>query len=373
MKNIWLDGIMGVVVGDALGCPVQFVDREELKTGPVDDMEGHGTYDMPEGTWTDDSSMTLALLASIREKKTIDLEDIMKKFAKWLVDGEYTPFGEAFDIGGGTMDAITRYLRNRDISTCGGTTEHDNGNGSLMRILPACLYAYIKEFEEDKAINLIHEVAGLTHNHLRAKIACGLYYYCVCSILDNDTSMVERLQAGMDKGFAFYEKDIRNRVELAHYGRLRDLSKFATIEEEHIKSTGYVVDTMEAAIWSLITTQDFKDCELKAVNLGDDSDTIGAIAGGLAGLFYGYDEFPKEWLAVIQRREWVEEACADAAKIFDSSLNFSIWSIYDANGETIMSCESKEVIKEKQKEYETQGKVCFVKEMKIPFSAYYDC
>ena len=100
---------------------------------------------MPVGTWTDDSSMTLALLASIREKGAIDLEDIMKRFAKWLVDGEYTPFGKAFDIGGGTMAAITRYLRDRDIRTCGGTTDHDNGNGSLMRILPACLYAYDKK------------------------------------------------------------------------------------------------------------------------------------------------------------------------------------------------------------------------------------
>ncbi len=373
INNIWLDGIMGVVVGDALGCPVQFVDREELKTGPVEDMEGYGTYNMPEGTWTDDSSMTLALLASLNEKGAVDLEDIMKRFAKWLVDGDYTPFGQSFDIGGGTMAAITRYLKDRDVTTCGGTTERDNGNGALMRILPVCLFAYMKDKSDDEAIKNIHEVAGLTHNHLRSKIACGLYYFCMCSVLDNSDSLMERLQKGLDKGFAYYEQDIRNRVELAHYGRLRDLKDFSAKTEDDIKSSGYVVDTLEAAVWSLTTTESFRECELKAVNLGDDTDTVGAIAGGLAGLFYGYDEIPEDWLNVIKRREWIDEICQKAAKRFDSSKNFSIWTLMNSKGEKITASESKDHIMEKKAVYEAQGIECSLSELKIPFAAYYDC
>ena len=311
-RNIWLDGVMGVVTGDALGCPVQFVPRSELAKGPVDDMEGYGTYNMPEGTWTDDSSMTLALLVSIREKGRIDLPDVMYRFAQWLTKGEYTPFGESFDIGHGTMSAILRYLKNPDITKCGGTTERDNGNGSLMRIMPACLYGYEmskRGMPDEEVVILIHQVAGLTHNHLRGQIACGLYYFMICAILEEKGSQIERLQKGLDRGFRFYEQDPSNGKGLAYYNRFRDLELFAQLPEKDIRSTGYVVDTIEAAVWSFLTTKDFETCELKAVNLGDDADTVGAIAGGLAGLYYGYGAIPEAWLAVLQRRKWIEDLC----------------------------------------------------------------
>ena len=310
-NNLWLNGIMGVVVGDALGCPVQFTDREELRSGPVTDMEGYGTFNMPEGTWTDDSSLTLALLVSIREKKAIDLEDIMYRFADWLENGNYTPYGQSFDIGNATMSSIIRYLKDRDVTTCGGRTDHDNGNGSLMRIMPVCLYAYEKNLSDEEAVKIIHDVASLTHNHLRGKIACGLYYFCVKAILDEDGDLISRLQKGIDQGVKFYSGNSENMEELAYYGRLFHLDELASLPEDEIRSSGYVVDKIEAAIWSLVTTNSFKKAELKAVNLGNDTDTVGAIAGGLAGLYYGYESIPQDWLEVIKRREWIEELCGD--------------------------------------------------------------
>jgi ADP-ribosylglycohydrolase len=311
-RNIWLDGMMGVIVGDALGCPVQFMAREKIAgraAGPVKGMESGGVYHMPEGTWTDDSSLALATLDSIRKLGEVDPEDIMTSFVGWYEKGEYTPFGEAFDIGNTCSLAIEKFKREKDTMTCGGTSERSNGNGSLMRIMPACLYAYDRKLSTEAAVKTVHEVGGLTHNHLRAKIACGLYYFCVKAILDGQGSLKERLQKGLDEGFAYYEKDIAVRVELACYGRLRDLAEFASVPEVEIKSTGYVVDSLEAAVWSLVRTDSFRDCLLTAVNLGDDSDTVGAIAGGLAALYYGYDGIPGEWLAVIKRREWIEDLC----------------------------------------------------------------
>lgn len=324
-KNTWLDGVMGVVVGDALGCPVQFMEREEIRdreSGPVTCMEEHGTYDMPVGTWTDDGSMTLALLDSIHEKKTIDPDDIMSRFVDWYENGAYTPFGEPFDMGNTCSNAIEFYENGADARSCGCTWEHSNGNGSLMRILPACLYGYerIKTgvFSENDAIRVIHLVSGLTHNHLRSKIGCGLYFFVVCAILNETGTLFERARVGLDTGFSYYERSIENRTELAYYSRLKDYDAFCLLEENDIRSGGYVVDSLEVAIWSLVTTETFRECLLRAVNLGDDTDTIAAIAGGLAGLYYGYETMPVEWLEVIQRREWIEDLCYNTNEVLNS-------------------------------------------------------
>ena len=311
--NIWLNGIMGVVVGDALGCPVQFESRKEVSRHPVTDMRGYGTFNLPEGSWTDDSSLTIALLESIRRIGKIDLDDIMENFMNWLYDGDFTPYGQSYDIGRGTMQAIDRYSRNRNAKKCGGGEEWNNGNGSLMRILPACIYCSVMEtsgiYSDCDAIDVIHSVGGLTHAHIRSNIACGLYFFMVKQILIGEGPLQERMREGLTQGFAFYESRLADKENLHYYDRLRDLTAFKSLPAEKIKSTGYVVDALEAAVWSLITTDRFDQALLKAVNLGDDTDTVGAIAGGLAGLYYGYDTIPENWLSAIKRREWIEEMC----------------------------------------------------------------
>ena len=312
--NIWLNGIMGVVAGDALGCPIQFESREEVARHPVTGMRGYGTFNLPEGSWTDDSSLTIALLESIRRTGKIDLDDIMDNFMKWLYDGEFTPYGQSYDIGRGTMQAIDRYKKNRKAKKCGGDEEWNNGNGSLMRIMPACIYCNVMEtsgmYSDRDAIDVIHSVGSLTHAHIRANIACGLYFFMTKWILIGEGSLRKRMQEGLTQGFAFYESYLADKENLHYYDRLRDLTAFKDLSTDKIKSTGYVVDALEAAVWSLITTDNFEQALLKAVNLGDDTDTVGAIAGGLAGLYYGYDAIPESWLATIKRREWIEEMCS---------------------------------------------------------------
>ena len=114
---------------------------------------------------------------------------------------------------------------------------------------------------------------------------------------------------GLDNGLKYYGRDISNLTEMAYLGRLFHLFEFKDVPEEKIRTSGYVIDSIEAAVWCLITTDSYKDCMLKAVNLGDDTDTVAAIAGGLAGLYYGYEEIPKDWLVVIKKREWIEGMC----------------------------------------------------------------
>ena len=317
-EHKWLDSIMGVVVGDALGVPYEFRSRDEMKKDPATNMRGYGTYNMPPGTWSDDSSMTLASLVSLNESRRkgapADFQDMMERFESWAVKGEYTPYGETFDIGRTTLDAVHRYQKNgRDTSTCGGSGEHDNGNGSLMRIMPVCLYAYELQknqgLSNEDAVTLIHTASGLTHNHIRSKIACGLYYFCVRAILDEEGSLADRLQSGIDQEWDFYKSILGDKRELFFYNRCRRIQSLKETSEKDIFSGGYVVASFTAALWCLLNTDSYRECVLQAVNLGFDTDTTAAIAGGLAGLYYGYDDIPDEWLKKIARREWIEELC----------------------------------------------------------------
>ena len=314
-KNIWKEGILGVVIGDALGCPVQFETRAEVAKHPVTGMRGHGTFDLPAGSWTDDSSLTLALLDSICRTGRLDLVDIMDNFVKWLDKGEFTPYGYAYDIGFGTEQAIETYKANKNPLLCGGRDEHNNGNGSLMRIMPACLYCYKKGMQDDEAIRAIHAVSSLTHAHIRANIACGLYYFMVKEVLDGEGTLPDRLQKALDKGFAYYEKAGTDKKELAYYDRLRDLEAFAKTPAEDIRSGGYVVETIEAVVWALITTDTFEEALLKVVNQGKDTDTTGAITGGIAALYYGFDAIPKSWTYDIPKYMTIVKLCEKADQL----------------------------------------------------------
>ena len=182
-----------------------------------------------------------------------------------------------------------------------------------MRIMPICLYAYEKvksgEWTTKDAIEQVHQVSALTHNHLRSKMACGMYFFMVCNLIDGRGSLTERFQNGMNDAVRYYRGDVANYAELAHFGRLLHLDNFALCKEEEIRSTGYVVDSLEAAVWSLITTDSIEQALLCAVNLGDDTDTVGAIAGGLAALYYGYDSAPEEWRKQIIKEEELIALC----------------------------------------------------------------
>lgn len=318
-KNIYLNGIMGFVTGDAVGCPVEFVNREELEANPISDMGEYGTFNMPKGTWTDDSSMTMATLDALRYG--YDINKIQDNFVRWLYEGKYTPAGVTFDVGEICKIAITRYekaTKTNEKVLLGLEDEFSNGNGSLMRILPVCLYVIelvdVGMISETEAISMIHEVSAITHAHMRSKIACGLYFFIVKEIVSDRKSLFECVGSGITHGFEYYKK-IGVEKELTYYSRLVNLEEFKKLKSNKIKSSGYVVDSLEATVWSLINTNTYKDAILKAVNLGGDTDTIGALTGGLAGLYYGLDEIPKDWIYAIQRREWIEKKCDEVAKV----------------------------------------------------------
>ena len=305
MKEKIIGGIMGLCVADAMGVPVEFTSRKTLAMNPVTNMRGYGTYNQPPGTWSDDTSMTLCLLHSL--SGGLDYTDIMQKFLSWYKNNEYTPHGDVFDIGIATRKALRRFAEGTPALQCGGTAEYDNGNGSLMRVLPLAFYLRARNYGECEAFEIIHNVSSLTHAHKRSQIACGIYL-SVAECLFDAADLNAAIRTGIAKAKIYYENHSNYANELSHYDRIFR-HDFANLHEDEIRSSGYVVDTLEAVLWCLLNTHSYEECILKAVNLGEDTDTVAAIAGGLAGMYYGAESIPEAWVEQIPRMEYILQLC----------------------------------------------------------------
>ncbi len=299
MNNKFLHMIQSVIfghaVGDAVGGPVQFQPREERDRYPVTDMMPLYGQSLPKGAWSDDTSMSLCAMDALT-KHGLDFDAVMENFRKWLFGNEFTPTGKTFDVGRACFKAIDRSRNGNEAEACGCHGEYENGNGSLMRIYPFSLYLYRFDFSLDEKLDLIHRASALTHAHPRSCIGCGIYTFILWELLENPTK--QGIRDGLKRAETYY----KDRHELYHYHRLFE-DNFASLPRDEIKSSGYVVDTLEAAIWCLLTTDNYRDCVLKAVNLGLDTDSVGAVAGSLAGLLYGYEGIPEDWRNSLLKKE----------------------------------------------------------------------
>jgi len=293
-KDKVIGGLLGLCIGDALGVPVEFQSREKLRRNPVKDMMGYGTHNQPPGTWSDDSSLAFCLAESLCN--SFDLQDIADKFVKWMYEGYWTPWGKAFDVGHTTQIAISRLKKGVDPLEAGPTDERSNGNGSLMRILP--LIFYVEKMDKEEQFEITHQVSRITHGHIRSQMACGIYVQFEINLFNGDApeAAYEKMK---DAVLKYYSKEPYIE-ELSHFSRIlaSDISKLPI---DSIKSSGYVVDSLEACLWCFLNNDSYKDTVITAVNLGGDTDTIGALAGGLAGIYCGYEGIPKEWVQKIAK------------------------------------------------------------------------
>lgn len=304
--------LFGLAVGDALGVPVEFRNREYLKENTVTDMLVYGTHNQPAGTWSDDSSLTFCLAETIAED--YNLKELATKFISWYEYGYWTPHGEVFDVGVATSKAIYRLEQGINPFMAGGTDESDNGNGSLMRILPLLLY--IKDMKIENRFRYVSDVSSLTHRHIRSVLGCFIYIEFALQLLK-----------GLDKFEAFLQtKDTINDFlnnnaicsdnEINKYHRILmnpigdyEIKPIYEYTEDEIASSGYVVHSLEAALWCLFKENNFEKTVLRAVNLGSDTDTTAAIAGGLAGLLYGFDAIPQKWIDQLARKDDIFDLC----------------------------------------------------------------
>lgn len=301
MTNIYKDVLFGVAVGDALGVPVEFRSRDELSREPVTDMRGYGTHGQPPGTWSDDSSLTFCLAEALTEG--FDLNTIGQNFVRWHRKGYWSAHGKIFDIGGITWRALSRIHSGVAPELAGDEGDWSNGNGSLMRILP--LLFYITGKPPAERYRLTAQVSGLTHRHALSVISCFLWLefagYIITGMDKNDAySALRNTAPGMLESFGISPEHARRFDRILR-------KNINGLPSEEIASDGYVIHTLEAALWCILKTGSYRKAVLKAVNLGRDTDTTAAVTGGLAGLIYGYESIPEEWLSVIARRKEIEK------------------------------------------------------------------
>ncbi|MFO0653655.1 MAG: ADP-ribosylglycohydrolase family protein [Polyangia bacterium] len=295
-----LGGLWGSVVGDALGVPVEFHSREERERDPVQEVRGFGTYNQPPGTWSDDSSLMLCSLHSLLERG-FDLADMGQRFVRYLTDSYMTPHGSVFDVGIATATAIDKLRAGCIAEEAGGKGERDNGNGSLMRILPIALFFY-RESAPD-LIARAHLASRVTHGHPRSQLACGYACLFIARLLCGDSAAVayERVNAQIPRLYS----DSHWQSELPHFARILS-GRLAGEPKSTIRGSGYVVHTLEASVYLLLRSSTYSQTVLDAINLGEDTDTTACVAGGMAGVLYGEDAIPKDWLAPLARREHLD-------------------------------------------------------------------
>lgn len=278
--------ILGVAVGDALGVPVEFQRRGTFR---VTGMQGYGTHNQPPGTWSDDTSLTLALADNLLTD-ACSLPCIALGMTDWYDNAAYTPHGKVFDVGGTTARAIERLKKGVPPERAGGASERDNGNGSLMRIAPLTFY-FFGERRPEERFRIVKEVSSVTHAHEWSVAACYIYVEMLNYLRMGRTkdAAYEEMRGDFRRGVPFISTETLQKFDRVLKGDIRALPESA------IRSGSFVIDTLEAALWCFLNTNTYRDAVLRAVNLGDDTDTTGAVTGALAGLAYGLDGIPKEW------------------------------------------------------------------------------
>ena len=305
-------GIIGFAIGDAMGVPNEFCLREKLVENPVTEMLGHRSHDVPKGCWSDDTSLTLATMDSIIEKRGIDTEDIATKFLEWLKESKYTPTNYVFDIGGTTLKAIARFEAHlRPASECGGNGEMDNGNGALMRMLPVAYFVYYKNLPEEKIYELVKNVSGITHRHEISIMGCFMYVLLANELLNKRTK-----EEAYHKIKSIDYENYFSKETIEKYHRILN-GHIATVDLDEINSSAYIVDTLEAIIWVIFNTYTFNSAIIGAINLGNDTDTIGACVGGLAGIIYTLKDVNPHWEKDLVKYDYIKEICLK----FDEACN----------------------------------------------------
>jgi len=275
--------LLGLAVGDALGAQVEFSPRGSFP--PVKEMLGGGPHQLPAGYWTDDTAMALHLASSIIERGGLDQQDVARRWVRWMEKGEGSSNGVCFDIGCTTSRALLRFARSGEVSPA--KDDASSGNGGIMRLAPVAI-AYHADLS--RALWASRQQSAITHGSWMCLDGATCLGYSLVTLMRRRASQPMPAAIPSMTGVT-----------------VNALTK----SRDEVRGSGYVVDCLEAALWSFYHTGTFEDAVLAAVNLGDDADTTGAVVGQIAGAWYGASAIPERWLHVLRARRHITDL-ADA-------------------------------------------------------------
>jgi ADP-ribosyl-[dinitrogen reductase] hydrolase len=267
--------LVGLAVGDAVGAAVEFRKRDSYP--PVTDMMGGGPFKLPVGYWTDDTSMALCLAESLKANNGLWPNDLLNRFTNWYLRGHNSSTGVCFDIGMTTVNALENFIEHGTVEN--NASRNYSGNGSIMRLAPVVVYYHA---DPDLAVTIAAAQSKTTHAYSLAVHGCEL----LASILLRAVHATSKADALAVLPAEHWDTEVKNITDPGLLERSRD----------EIRSSGYVIDTLEAAVWCFYNTDSFDDAVLLATNLGDDTDTVAAVTGQIAGAYYGMTGIRPNWL-----------------------------------------------------------------------------
>lgn len=299
-SNLVEDALLGFAVGDAFGVPVESLRREDVRSLKLDEMLANGVHGVPKGAWSDDTSLLISSMDSIINNGSINYKDVMDNFIKWLDNSCFVSIDKSFGVGLTTLNTLNNYKKTNNVYNSGCKEDIYNDNASLMRILPFSLYCIMNNLDDKETMNIINTSSSLTHANNVSKMGCYIYTEFLRGIIDtkDSYSAFEHILSKDYNSYGIHALDAYSRL-------LKE--DFIELIDEEIKSSRYVVDTLEAVIYSVLNSRDFKSSIITSVNLGGDTDTIAALTGAISGIMYSSKTIPKEWINCLLKKEYLIE------------------------------------------------------------------
>ena len=292
------EGIIGCAIGDALGVSSKGHSRDYLLDHPVLKMTPSIKKGIPKGAWSDSTSLMLATTDAII-KRNINYNYIAENCVSWFTSNKYCSVGEAFGIGNTTLKALIKFTkRENEAYECGLSEYNNNGNSALKMMLPLAFYFTAKKSSDKEIYDTVKKVCSITHRHQISLCACYIYVNYIIFLLNGNNKFGSlKLLKSLD--YSMFSNKVLAYFSPILFGNISEL------DIDEIASTSFVVDTLNSTLWCFIQSTNFKDCILATANIGDDTSSIGALCGAMAGIYYGTNKIPASWINDLRKKEYL--------------------------------------------------------------------